>query len=177
MQNEINTLKLSLADLINEIKKHPDPYFEDLSTALSLYMELHKSEKKVVELFKKYIPQFSKTELFEELITGLQYKTDDYTKYAPYLIVALAEYGGARKCEDALPDILSRVDKDKKLSTDDCSLVNAETEVKGYNRIRFIRNSLKDTGYILPTKQGGRHGVWELTDKAKDWYERWSQAV
>jgi hypothetical protein len=177
MQNEINSFKLSLATLIEEIKKHPDPYFEDLSTALSLYSTIHKSEKEVVELFKKYIPQFSKTELFEELITGLQYKTDDYTKYAPYLIEALAEYGGARKCEDVLPDILSRVDKDKKLASDDCSLVNSETEVKGYNRIRFIRNNLKDTGYILPTKQGGRHGVWELTDKAKDWYERWSQAV
>ena len=177
MQNEINSLKLSLANLINEIKKQPDPFFEDLSTVLSLYSTIHKSEKEVVELFKKYIPQFSKIELFEELVTGVNNKGEEYIKYAPYLIEALAEYGGARKCEDALPDILSRVDKDKKLSTDDCSLVNAETEVKGYNRIRFIRNSLKETGYILPTKQGGKHGVWELTDKAKSWYERWSQAV
>lgn len=54
MQNEINTLKLSLAKLIEEIKKQPDPYFEDLSTVLSLYSTIHKSEKKVAELYNKY---------------------------------------------------------------------------------------------------------------------------
>lgn len=177
MQNDINNIKLSLANLINEIKKQPDPFFEDLNTALSLYRTIHESEKEIVELFNKYTFKFSKTELFEELTKGLQYKTDDYTKYAPYLIEALSDFGGARKCEDAIPDIIARVNKDNKLADDDLSLVNAETEVKGYNRIRFIRNNLKETGYILPTKDGGKHGVWELTDKAKEWYERWSQAI
>ena len=177
MQNEINSLKVSLANLINEIKKQPDPFFEDLSVVVNLYSTIHKSEKEVVEVFKKYIPQFSKTDLFEELINNVNNKGEEYVKFAPYLIEALAEYGGARKCQDALPDILSRVDKDNKLSQDDCSLVNAETEVKGYNRIRFIRNSLKETGYILDPINGGKHGVWELTDKAKEWYERWSQAI
>jgi predicted transcriptional regulator len=177
MQNELNSLQLSLAILINEIKKQPDPFFEDLSTALSLYRTIHEAEKEIVELYKKYIPQFSKTELFEELTTGLKYKDDDYKKYAPYLIEALFEYGGARKCEDAIPDIISKVSADNKLGNDEFVLVNSETEVKGYNRIRFIRNNLKDKGYIVPTKQGGKHGVWELTDKGKNWCEKWNQAV
>jgi hypothetical protein len=177
MQNDINNIKLSLANLINEIKKQPDPFFEDLNTALSLYRTIHESEKEIVELYEKYISKFSKAQLFEELVTGVRNTGDDYLKYAPYIIEALSDYGGARKCKDAIPDIIARVNKDNKLDNDELSLVNSETETKGSNRIRFIRNSLRETGYIVPTEDGGRHGVWELTDKAKEWYERWSQAI
>jgi hypothetical protein len=177
MQTEINNLKLALVELINIIKKEPDPYFEDLTTAISLYSTLKKSEAEIVALQNKYIPRFSKAELFEELINGVQNRGEEYIKFAPYLIEALYEYGGARKCEDALPDIIRKAAKDNKITMEDETFVNAGTELKGYNRIRFVRNSLKTTGFILDPKDGGKHGVWEITDKAKDWYDRWSQAV
>ena len=177
MQNEINALKLSLANLIEEIKKQPDPYFEDLSTVLSLYTTIHKSEKEVVELFNKYIPQISKDELIKELLGSADNRGEEYIKFAPYLVEALAEYGGARKCQDVLPDIIARVGKDNKLASDDLSLVDAETEIRGYNRTRFMRNTLRKSGFILDPANGGKHGVWELTDKAKVWYEKWSQAI
>jgi len=177
MENQINNLKLALAELINVIKKEPDPYFEDLTTALSLYSTLKNSEAEIINLQNKYIPRFSKSELFEELITGVGNRGEEYVKFAPYLIEALYEYGGARKCEDALPDIVRKASKDYKVTMEDGTFVNAGTELKGYNRIRFMRNSLRTTGFIVDPKDGGKHGVWELTDKAKEWYEKWSQAV
>lgn len=177
MENEINNLKLSLVNLINIIKNQPDANFEELFTALSLYMAIDKSENEIVELFNKYTPQISKDELIKELLGSTDNRGEEYVKFAPYLIEALAEYGGARKCQDALPDIIERVGKDEKLASDDLSLVGAETEIRAYNRTRFMRNSLRKKGYIVDPANGGRHGIWELTEKAKEWYQRWSQAI
>lgn len=53
------------------------------------------------------------------------------------------------------------------LTDDDEIYVNSGTELKGWNKIRFVRNGFRETGYIVPTKDGGAFGIWELTDKAK----------
>ena len=169
----MNELILQVAELVNEIKKQPDPYFEDLSKALNIYNALRNFESDFSSLSNKYSNSEKRYNLIHELTKDLSNKGEEYIKFAPLLIESLHEFGGSRQCKDVLPDVIRRASKLNLLSSDDASINNSETEFNGYTRIRFMRNSLKETGYIAPSKS---HGLWELSDKGKQWYERWSQA-
>ena len=50
----MNELILQVAELVNEIKKQPDPYFEDLSKALNIYNALRNFESDFSSLSNKY---------------------------------------------------------------------------------------------------------------------------
>jgi hypothetical protein len=162
-QNPATELQREKARLENEVKEHLQAY-DDLK---NLYDMLKSMTKKLEENLK------SKPE--SKPFTRRRAKKGEITReeeYHCYILNVLIEMGGSgkpkyvvEKVGEKMRNILTEKDREK---------LQIGKELRWENRVKWVRNSLKESGYL---KDDSPYGLWEISESGREYYEKLSRII
>ncbi len=146
------------ARLENEVKEHLQAQ-DDLK---NMYDRLKTMTKKLEENLKSK-PQtkpFTRTRAKKGEITRDE-------EYSYYILNVLIEMGGSgkpkyvvEKIGEKMRNILTEKDREK---------LRTGTDLRWENRVKWVRNSLKESGYL---REDSPHGLWEISESGRKYYEK-----